>query len=119
MERTHEVSLYRRGGSTGRTAAGRPKQSWAQLAASVPVNFQPVTGRLVPGGDGQQVKIDAMLFAHPDDYPTGVTPQAGDGVVVTSGPASRSTYLVHAFEPQGGGPWDDEFQLVAIEESVP
>lgn len=120
MERTHAVSLYRRGASTGRTAAGRPQQSWGTaLATALACNFQPVSGRLVSGEGGKRVQIDALLFIHPDAYPAGVTPRPGDAVVVTSGPATRTTYLVHAFEPQGGGAWDDELQLVHTQESVP
>lgn len=120
MERTHGVSLYRRGASTGRTTAGRPTQAWGTpLATALPGNFQPVSGRLVPGEGGKQVQIDGLYFVHPDDYPVGVAPQCGDALVITSGPAARTTYLVHAFEPQGGGPWDDELQLVHTPESVP
>ena len=120
METTHEASLFRRGGSTGRTTAGRPQLSWgAALATGLPGLLQPGNGRLVAGEEGRRVEIDAYYLVHPDAYPAGVAPQAGDALVVTSGPRARSTFRVHDCVPLGGGPWDDELQLVAIEESVP
>ncbi len=120
MQTTHEASLYRRVVATTRTSAGRSRQAWgAPLATALPGLFQPGSGRLVAGEEGRKVQIDALYLVHPDAYPAGVTPQPGDALVITSGPCTRSTFLVHDSVGFAGGPWDDELQLVAIEESVP
>jgi len=120
MQTTHEASLYRKAASTGRTSAGRPKHSWGTaLATELPGLLQPGDGRLVEVEEGRKLALAALFFAHPSAYPTGVTPQPGDALVITSGPRTRSTFRVHDYVPFAGGPWDDEFQLLAMTESVP
>lgn len=120
MQTTHEASLYRRNTSTGRTASGRPKHSWGTaLATGLPGLLQPTSGRLVSDGEGRQVKIDALYLVHPSRYPAGVAPLPADVLVITAGPRTRSTFRVHDVVGMAGGPWDDELQLVAIEETVP
>ena len=120
MQTTHEASLFRRGASTARTSAGRPKQSWGSaLAAGLPGLLQPTSGRLVSEGEGRQVMIDALYLVHPSHYPEGVEPRPADVLVITSGPRTRSTFRVHDTVGMGGGPWDDELRLIAIEKTVP
>lgn len=121
MEKRHVGSLYRRSGTATEDSRGRITKPWTLLASGVPVDFQPGSGRVQPGPGGQNVTLAGMLFVHPGDLPSGVRCAADDAWVLTSGPISQSTLLVHAARLQGDatGTWDDELVVAKTNETIP
>lgn len=119
MRRTHELSLFRRSASAGRTKAGRQVKDLGEpLATRVPCNFQAGEGRLRTEHEGRRVELAGRLFVHPTVWPAGVQPERNDVVVVTSGPADPDRYRVHDVRPLGGGAWDDELALTHALEPI-
>lgn len=118
MERTHTFDLYRRKGA-GVTESRRPRRPWgAPLLNAVPCNLQLTGGGVDALPEGRKARADAMLFAHPRDL-GGEQLLHDDAVVVRSGATVLGTYLVLDTRPQGGGPWDDEADLVRTTEAIP
>lgn len=108
MNRTHEVSIYRKGFGDP-DSEGMSVESYAVVEQAVGANLQPITGAVRPTPAGREVEAQWRGFVS-----AGTDIQVDDGVLVTSG-VGPTRYKVTEVGDQGP-PWDIELLLELTEE---